>query len=92
MLTQTVPVTPGAQYTFGSWINASANLPAGGGRFGVRIGTKVLGEKSFGASNGYVHHEVPVTIPAGVHEVTVYAGFTAPGVDTFIQVDDFTVG
>lgn len=26
-----------------------------------------------------------------VYEVTVDAGFTAPGVDTFIQVDDFTV-
>ncbi|WP_158292989.1 MULTISPECIES: hypothetical protein [Kribbella] len=50
-----------------------------------------MGEKTFAASTGYVHQEVSVTIPAGVHEVTVYAGFTAPGVDTFIQVDDFTV-
>ncbi|TCM47963.1 DUF4185 domain-containing protein [Kribbella sp. VKM Ac-2568] len=93
-LTQTVPVTPGTKYTFGSWINASANLPAGDGRFGVRLGadgSQVMGEKTFGASTGYVHHEVSVTIPAGVHEVTVYAAFTAPGLDTFIQVDDFTV-
>ncbi|MEV8375495.1 DUF4185 domain-containing protein [Kribbella sp. NPDC056861] len=93
-LTQKVPVTPGTQYRFGAWINASANLPVAAGRFGVRLGaegSQVLGEKTFGASSGYVHQEVTVTVPAGVHEVTVYAGFTAPGVDTFIQVDDFTV-
>jgi hypothetical protein len=87
-LNQKVPVQPGATYTFGSWINASAGLPAGEGKFGVRG----LGETTFGASTGYVHHEVTVKVPAGVHEVTVYAGFDAPGADTFIQVDDFTVG
>lgn len=87
-LTQKVPVQPGSTYTFGSWINASAGLPAGAGKFGVRG----LGETTFGASTGYVHHEVTVKVPAGVHEVTVYAGFDAPGTDTFIQVDDFTVG
>jgi hypothetical protein len=87
-LTQKVPVQPGATYTFGSWISASAGLPAGEGKFGVRG----LGETTFGASTGYVHHEVTVKVPAGVHEVTVYAGFDAPGADTFIQVDDFTVG
>jgi hypothetical protein len=32
-----------------------------------------------------------VNIPTGVHEVTVYAGFNAPGLDTWIQQDDFTV-
>jgi hypothetical protein len=80
-------VTPGTTYRFGSWINASANLPAGAGRFGVRG----LAEVTFGASSGYVHHEVTVTVPAGVHELTVYAGFTGPNVDTWIQVDDFTV-
>jgi hypothetical protein len=35
--------------------------------------------------------EVTVTIPPGVNEVTPYAGFTAPGTDTWIQLDDFTV-
>lgn len=90
-LYQTVPVTPGATYTFGSWINASANLPAGQGRFGVRSGTQDLASTTFGASAGYVHHEVTVKVPAGVHELTVYAGFNAPNVDTWIQPDDFTV-
>jgi hypothetical protein len=32
-----------------------------------------------------------VTVPSGVQAITLYAGFTAPGADTFIQVDDFTV-
>lgn len=90
-LYQTVPVNPGATYTFGAWINASAALPADQGRFGVRLGTQDLSSKTFGASNGYVHHEVTVTVPAGVHELTVYAGFNAPNADTWIQVDDFTV-
>ena len=93
-LTQKVPVSPGAKYTFNSWINASAALPANAGRFGIRLGadgTTVLGEQTFGAANGYVHHEVTVTIPPGVNEVTLYAGFTAPGTDTWIQLDDFTV-
>jgi hypothetical protein len=91
-LYQTVPVNPGTTYTFGSWINASANLPADQGRFGVRLGTQDLASKTFGASNGYVHHEVTVTVPPNVHEVTVYAGFNGPGADTWIQPDDFTVG
>lgn len=32
-----------------------------------------------------------MTIPADTHEVTVYAGFTGSGVDTWLQLDDFTV-
>ncbi|MFG1620344.1 DUF4185 domain-containing protein [Kribbella sp. NPDC049227] len=90
-LYQTIPVTPGATYTFGSWINASANLPAGQGRFGVRNGTQDLASSTFGAGTGYVHLEVTVKVPAGVHELTVYSGFTGPNLDTWIQVDDFTV-
>ncbi|TDO44948.1 hypothetical protein EV643_11493 [Kribbella sp. VKM Ac-2527] len=90
-LTQKVPVVPGTTYKVGSWINASAGLPDGQGRFGVRVGSQDLASKTFGASTGYVHHEVTVTIPAGVHEVTVYAGFNAPGTDTWIQLDDFTI-
>jgi len=90
-LYQTVPVVPGATYTFGSWVNASANLPADQGRFGVRAGTQDLASKTFGAGTGYVHHEVTMKIPPDVHELTVYAGFNAPNKDTWIQVDDFTV-
>lgn len=40
---------------------------------------------------GYVHHELTVTVPPNIHELTVYAGFNAPNTDTWIQVDDFTV-
>ncbi|MGZ0151610.1 DUF4185 domain-containing protein [Kribbella sp. WER1] len=90
-LYQNVPVVPGATYTFGSWINASANLPADQGRFGVRNGTTDLASTTFAAGTGYVHHEVTVKVPPGVHELTVYAGFDGPNKDTWIQVDDFTV-
>ncbi len=30
-------------------------------------------------------------VPDSVRELTVYAGFNAPNLDTWIQVDDFTV-
>jgi ABC-type sugar transport system permease subunit len=53
----------------------------GAGRFGIRLGadgTTVLGEQTFGAAPCYAHHEVTVTIPPGVNDVTLYAGFTAP--------------
>ncbi|MFD7155931.1 DUF4185 domain-containing protein [Kribbella sp. NPDC059898] len=90
-LYQSVPVVPGTTYTFGSWINASANLPTDQGRFGVRNGTTDVASTTFGAGTGYVHHEVTVKVPPGVHELTVYAGFNAPNKDTWIQVDDFTV-
>ncbi|HEY3559118.1 MAG TPA: DUF4185 domain-containing protein [Kribbella sp.] len=88
---QNVPVVPGTTYTFGSWINASANLPADQGRFGVRTGNTDLASTTFGAGTGYMHHEVTVKVPPGVHELTVYAGFNAPNKDTWIQLDDFTV-
>lgn len=95
-LTQAVPVTPGKTYTFSSWIRPSGSLPADAGRFGVRLGidgSTVLGQQTFGAGAQYEYaqHKVTVTIPAGVDEVTVFAGFTAPGVDTWIQLDDFAV-
>ncbi|RZT19884.1 hypothetical protein EV649_3024 [Kribbella sp. VKM Ac-2569] len=90
-LYQNVPVVPGTTYTFGSWVNASANLPADQGRFGVRAGTTDLASTTFGAGTGYVHHEVTVKVPSNVHELTVYAGFNAPNKDTWIQLDDFTV-
>jgi hypothetical protein len=54
-------------------------------------GTTYLATTPFGAGTGYVHHEVTVKVPDGVHELTVYAGFNAPNLDTWIQVDDFTV-
>jgi hypothetical protein len=58
---------------------------------GVRLGAlgrTVLGESRFGATAGYTHRQVTVTVPAGVHSLTVYAGFVAPGTDTYIQLDD----
>ncbi|WP_165553202.1 DUF4185 domain-containing protein [Kribbella speibonae] len=90
-LYQNVPVVPGTTYTFGAWVNASANLPADQGRFGVRTGTTDLATTTFGAGTGYVHHEVTVKVPPNTHELTVYTGFNAPNQDTWIQVDDFTV-
>ncbi len=54
-------------------------------------GSEVLGEQRFGAAADYTEHVVTVTVPDGVHEVTMYAGFVAPGFDTWIQLDDVSV-
>jgi hypothetical protein len=90
--TQQVPVTPGRTYTFGAWIRSSPSLVDG--RFGVRLGalgSQTLGESRFGATADYTRRQVMVTVPAGVRTVTVYAGFVAPGTDTYIQLDDVTI-
>ena len=89
-----MPVTPGATYTFCTWINGPrrASLTAASACGLGELGSTILGEARFGATPDYTHHEVTVTVPAGVSAVTVYAGFEAPGVDTWIQVDDVTVG
>jgi hypothetical protein len=90
--TQQVPVVPGRSYTFDGWVRSSSSLTDG--RFGVRIGpdgSDVLGEQRFDAGADYTHQAVTVQVPAGVHAVTVYAGFTAPGSDTWLQIDDISV-
>jgi hypothetical protein len=87
--TQQVAVTPGRTYTFDAWIRSSGSLTDG--RFGVRVGglgSQALGESRFGATADYTHRQVTVTVPPGVQSVTVYAGFVAPGTDTYLQLDD----
>jgi hypothetical protein len=91
-LSQQVPVTPGNTYTFSVWERSSSALTDG--RFGVRLGadgSTILGQTTFGATDAYEQRQVTVTIPANVNTVTVYAGFVAPGTDTWIQLDDFTI-
>jgi hypothetical protein len=90
--TQQIPVTPGRTYTFDAWIRSSSGLTDG--RFGVRLaglGSPILAESRFGATSDYTHRQVTVRVPPGVNHVTVYAGFVAPGSDTYIQLDDITV-
>lgn len=91
-ITQQVPVTPGETYTFKGWERSSSALTDG--RFGVRLGadgSQVLDEVTFGATSDYTERRVQVTIPEGVDTVTVYIGFTAPGTDTWLQIDDVSV-
>ena len=88
--TQDVPVTPGTRYTFHGWFRSSASMDDG--RFGVRDGSgNLLAEDRFGASGSYQEHSVTVTVPGGVHQLTVYAGFNGPGTDTWLQLDDIDV-
>lgn len=90
--TQTIPVRPGETYRFSSWVRSSPGLTDG--RFGVRLGadgSRVLAEQRFGASAEYVKLSVTVEVPEEVQEVTVYSGFDAPGFDTWLQLDDFSV-
>ena len=91
-ISQAVPVVPGRTYTFSSWVRSSSALEEG--RFGVRLGadgSEVLGESRYGATADHTERKVDVTIPGGVHSVTVYIGMVAPGTDTWIQIDDVTI-
>ena len=89
--TQQVPVQPGKTYTFSSWVRSNDALPADRPPSASATAAPSSAENSFGASADYVEHQVTVTVPAGVHEVTVYAGFEAPGIGHLVQLDDFTI-
>ncbi|MCE6999093.1 hypothetical protein LZG04_30450 [Saccharothrix sp. S26] len=88
-VTQFVPVTPHTTYRLHAWVRTSGNYTAG--FFGVRPhnGTPFV-ETGFGAGTGY--RLLTVTFDSGTAGgVTVFSGYWAPGVDSWMQVDDVTL-
>lgn len=88
-VSQFVPVTPNTTYRLHGWVRASGNYTSG--FFGVRPnnGTRFQ-ETSFGAFGGY--RLLTVTFNSGTATgVTVFSGYWAPGVDSWMQVDDVTL-
>jgi S-formylglutathione hydrolase FrmB len=88
-LHQTIAVTANQTYTITAWVRTSANNNAG--YFGLRTpGGQVLGETTFGRSDGYT--QITKTVNSGANaSLVIYAGLWANGGDTWAQVDDVTV-
>lgn len=87
-ITQTIPVSPNTAYTLTGWIQDSSNVSAG--YFGLRDGgtSTVLAETKFGSLPGYT--QLAVTFNSGANTtVTIYAGYWAPGADSWLRLDDF---
>jgi hypothetical protein len=88
---QTVAVSPNTTYTLTGYEINSGNFS--GGYFGVRDGstTTVLKEVNFGASGGG-YQKLVVTFSSGSDtSVTFYAGYWAPGADSWLRLDDVSL-
>ncbi|MEP9382063.1 hypothetical protein [Nocardioides sp. KR10-350] len=81
------PPSPGRSATPGA--RSSDALEKGA--FGVRAGGTDLARVGFPATADYTERALTVRVPAGVDEITVYAGFDGPGSDTWLQPDDVSV-
>ncbi|MCY1079016.1 hypothetical protein [Archangium lansingense] len=88
-LKQDVQVTPNTNYVLTAWIRSSANVV--GGYFGVcTVPGVIINELNYGYLPDYTAKTV--TFNSGSNtSVSVFAGFWAPGSDSFIQVDDFSL-
>lgn len=87
---QLVPVQPNTTYTLTGWFRTSATF--GTGYFGVRgdITSQPLKEVSFGSLGGWTQQSV--TLNSGSNDfLTVYAGYWAPGSDSWVQIDDISL-
>jgi hypothetical protein len=84
------PIQPHRRYVLKAHVQTSANLTAG--YFGVRGGANqaVLAETGFGPLGSYT--ELTVTFDSGDnHDLTVFAGYWAPGADSWLRLDDVSL-
>jgi hypothetical protein len=87
---QLVPVQPNTTYTLTGWFRTSATF--GTGYFGVRgdITSQPLKEVPFGGLGGWTQQSV--TLNSGANDfLTVYAGYWAPGSDSWLQIDGISL-
>ena len=92
-VTQRVQVEPNTHYRLQGWVRTSANLHYQGS-FGVRPGggNSSLAEISYGADSAGSYQPLTIDFDSGNnHSLTVFIGYTAPGEDSFIQIDDFSL-
>ena len=95
-LAQTIAVTPGANYTFTGWVDASNTT---GGMFGVRTtgGTLIAAATLVNSDPGPSTHaadyrQYTVTFnSSGNSSVVGFIGYTTPGSASFINVDDVSL-
>lgn len=86
---QTVSVQPNTSYVLRGWIQTSGNAD---GYFGVRHGTSanLLAETHFSPQTSYTQLSVPFNSGANT-QVTLFAGYWAPGSDSWIRLDDVEI-
>lgn len=87
---QLVPVQPDTTYSLTGWFRTSSTF--GTGYFGVRAdgSAQPLRETSFGGLGSWT--EETVTVNSGANDfLTVYAGYWAPGSDSWLQIDDIAL-
>ncbi|MGH3730429.1 MAG: hypothetical protein ACRDTU_17000 [Micromonosporaceae bacterium] len=87
---QTVPVKPNTNYRLTGWIHNSNNFSEG--YFGVRAGTgsTPYAERRYGGLTSYSPQTVEFN--SGSHTtMTVFAGYWAPGADSWVRLDDVTL-
>jgi hypothetical protein len=88
--TQTIAVAPNHMYRLTGWVRTSANM--NNGTLGVRgvNGGAVIQQTAFGAHTTYA--QVTVNFNSGANSlIDVYGGFTPPGADAWVQLDDLAV-
>lgn len=91
-ITQTIWVTPYHRYRMAAWIRTSGNFDQG--YLGVRRGTgsTVVSQLRYGAWGPSPYQLQVLDFDSGPDSyVTAFVGYTAPGTDSWIQIDDVAV-
>jgi hypothetical protein len=90
-VTQHVAVQPYTTYRLQAWLRTSSQFPTG--YLGVRGGTSttVVAQTPFGVTGGYRLVSVEF-LSYWRTDVTVFVGYQAPGVDSWVQIDDVYLG
>ncbi|MDQ0920702.1 DUF4185 domain-containing protein [Paenibacillus sp. V4I5] len=88
-LMQQVNVLPNTNYVLKGWIRNSNNFS--GGFFGVRNSSGgVISEVNYGGLLNYTQQTIAFNSGSNT-SVTLFVGYWAPGVDSWIQVDDIVL-
>jgi len=86
---QIVKLQPNTSYSMSCWLRDSGNFTQG--RLGVRDSAgKTLAEIPFAKLHSYTRLSLQFNSESN-SQVEVYAGFEAPGHDSWLQLDDFTL-
>lgn len=89
-LVQPIPVALQRNYVLRGWIRTSGTVTAG--YFGIRSGGRPYAERPFSAAQHAQYRQIEIPFNSGPNSVmTVFAGYWAPGTDSWVQVDGISV-
>ncbi|WP_322760847.1 G1 family glutamic endopeptidase [Frankia sp. Cr2] len=94
-ITQVVKVTPNTTYALSAWVRTSGNFD--GGYLGARSGDNrtILNEVRYGpaGANPAAYQYLSTEFNSGPNtSAIVFVGYLAPGVDSWVQIDDVDLG